>query len=183
MGYQKTPSDFQLVQWKIEHTALVHQVRAKLEAQGGTVALEAQNNFRLVGRNGVILAGTPDIIVSADGRGKIVDAKTGQPNNSDVAQVMIYMWAVPLAMRRYRDVKFDGVVAYKDHEVSIPNEKVDADFIAKVVDLIHTVTGNEPPRKFPSMPECGYCEITIADCTERMNEIIEAGYSDQTAAF
>jgi CRISPR/Cas system-associated exonuclease Cas4 (RecB family) len=169
-NWPKMPSDFNLPKWKAEHAAFVQEIRRDLQAGGKTVRIEAQNFFRLPGRNNVILAGTPDLITASDGKGIIYDAKTGKPNDGDKAQVMIYMWAVPRALPQYKGVKFDGVIKYHSDEVRIPHSALDGSFITRLVELIRRVAADSPPTPAPSGHECGFCEITRDDCAERFDE-------------
>ena len=48
-----------------------------------------------------------------------------------------------------------------------------------MADLIHKLSGDEPARKVPSGPECGFCDITAQDCPER----IEGGHAGSTDDF
>ena len=61
-----------------------------------------------------------------------------------------------------------GLVVDEDHEVAIPPEAVDEPFKTDMVDLIHKLSGDDPPRKVPRGPECGFCDITAEDCVERI---------------
>ena len=53
-------------------------------------------------------------------------------------------------------------------EVSIPAESVDDAFEARLVDFMQKMTSPVPPRRVPSGPECGFCELTDADCPEKI---------------
>ena len=55
--------------------------------------------------------------------------KTGQENPSHVVQVMIYLYAVPKALEKYRNLKPRGQVTYRDHTVRIPAEALDDQFV------------------------------------------------------
>ena len=107
------------------------------------------------------------------------DAKTGQPRISDQVQVMAYMYAVPLAFPEYKGMSVGGLVIYEDHEVAIPPEAVDGAFKTDMADLIHRLSSDEPARKVPSGPECGFCDITPEDCPERIEDgDLHAGSTD-----
>ena len=54
-----------------------------------------------------------------------------------------------------------------DHVVDIPAAAVDEQFIGNLSRLIHRLGSGGPARKVPSRMECGYCDITAADCPER----------------
>ena len=158
-GPEYVPSTCDAVAWNLEHTALMNTINKSLDAEGQAVFTEKQNNFILRGKVAA-LAGTPDLLViGGDGEGLIIDAKTGTPRPSDSVQVMLYMWAVPQAMPRYRGVTFNGKIVYKDHEVTIPNLAIDSAFVANVVSLVERIADIKPARKVPSPMECGFCNI------------------------
>ena len=70
------------------------------------------------------------------GCGTIIDVKTGSPSPAHSVQVMLYMYAVPRAMGQHHGVAFDGVVAYRDHDVVIPATAVDDAFIRNLARLV-----------------------------------------------
>ncbi|MEE8373017.1 MAG: PD-(D/E)XK nuclease family protein, partial [Dehalococcoidia bacterium] len=108
--YDRVPDTFEQTKWQIDHAALLREIREKLDPQYA-IFLEAQNRFRLQGKeSGIVVGGKPDLIAIKGDHGLVCDAKTGQPRPSDHVQVMIYMWAIPLAFRQYRTMKFDGKV-------------------------------------------------------------------------
>ena len=168
-SWKKTPTDFDLAAWTMRHAALVTEERDRLEAEGAEVFAEQQNHFRLRGRVAT-LSGQPDLVSIGDERTTVHDVKTGEPNAADTAQVMLYMWALPLAKPRYRDTALEGRVVYADHAVDVPADAIDDDFRAKVVALIERLAAEAAPRKTPSHWECGFCEITADDCPDRIDE-------------
>ena len=110
-------------------------------------------------------------------KGLIVDAKTGKPRASDIAQVMLYMYAVPRALSRCQDMTFHGKVVYRDHEVDIPARAVDDDFVERATDLIRRLASQTEARRVPSAQECRWCEVQ--DCPERVQaELQEAATDD-----
>ena len=110
-GWTRQPSDFDAVQWQIEHTALLTETRDRFLASGSQVFTEAQNAFRLQGTTAV-LAGRPDLLVVNGGDVLIIDVKTGQERPSHIAQLMIYMYALPRALQQYHDAKIRAEVFY-----------------------------------------------------------------------
>ena len=108
-AWAKPPTDFDQAQWMLEHTALVNQARESREKLGYTVFTEGQNSFRLRGKFAT-LAGKPDLIAVKGGDRVLIDAKTGNPAHP--AQVMIYMYALPKALKQFRGVEFRGHVVY-----------------------------------------------------------------------
>ena len=110
-SWQKVRSDFDSARRLMEHTDLLRSARSCWDDNGAQVFVEGQNAFNLRG-NTATLGGRPDLVVLQDGRNTIVDAKTGQPKESDKAQVMAYMWAMPLAFPQYRGLTFDGLLCW-----------------------------------------------------------------------
>ncbi len=168
-NYVRSSGSFDAVTWQINHTALLNNVRARLESEGSAVTTEDQNYFNLRGNSGATLSGKPDLVaMNEDNSGTIYDVKTGQPNVSHTAQVMIYMYALPY-MGGFRGMKFDGRLVYSDgSELEIPAEAVDAHFKENLYGLIRRVADSQPARKVPSALECGMCDLTEADCPERI---------------
>ena len=174
-SYEKDPSDFDATTWQLNHTALLNRIRSELEVDGKTVFTENQNSFSLRGASAT-LGGKPDLITSSGGKGTIYDAKTGRPSPSHPIQVMAYMYAIPRALRQYSGVEFDGKVVYEDSEVVIPAAAIDETFIDNLGQLIRRVASAAPARKVPSAMECGFCNITKADCPERAaGDVMEEG--------
>jgi len=158
-SYDKVPDTFDRTKWQIEHTALLRDIREKLERQ---------NNFRVRSRqSGIVLGGQPDLIAIKGNSGLICDAKTGQARASDHVQVMIYMWAIPLAFRQYSAVTFDGKVVYQDQQVPIPSSAINESFISNLAKLVQRLGGSKPLQKVPSAIECGFCQIASTECPER----------------
>jgi hypothetical protein len=166
-SYDKVPSNFDATEWQLHHTELLSKVRAGIEAEGRTAFTEGQNSFTLRGRTAV-LGGKPDLIAVSEGAGTILDVKTGQPSPSHHVQVMLYMYAVPKALHQYNGISFDGRLVYPDHEDYIPNTAVDDTFINNLSSLIQRLASPNPARRVPSGMECGFCNITSADCPERV---------------
>ena len=95
---------------------------------------------------------------------------------------MIYLYAVPKAPRRYRETKLNGHVTYQDHTVRVPVDAMDEKFIQNLGTLTRRLSADQPARRVPSRQECRFCDISAADCPERMDEApeIDAG---ETADF
>ena len=166
----KPPSDFNSTQWMLDHTALVNQARGSWEKLGYTVYTEAQNAFRLRGASAT-LSGKPDLIAFKRGDAVIIDAKTGKPSPSHNAQVLTYMYAVPRSLERYRGVEFQGHVIYPDGNVQIPASGLDQKFIQNLASLIRRLASETPAPRVPSAQGCRWCDITKADCTERVEDL------------
>ena len=171
-GYKKMPSDFNSAKWNMEHTDLMNALVEELEERGCQIFIEKQNSFRVESaRSGVVVGGTPDIIaVHPDGRTVIYDAKTGRESASHVAQVQLYMYLLPKSqLKRWSGKKFEGAVVYADgSEKHIPADSVDDAFVSRLAEFMRKMTSDMPSRRVPSLAECGWCELTKADCSDRM---------------
>ena len=167
--WARPPSDFDNAQWMLDHTALLNRERERLEELGHTVYVENQNSFRLRGRQAT-LAGKTDLIAVKNADAVIIDAKTGRPSPQHAIQVMIYQYAVPLALAQYQGIEFSGQVAYPDSNLSIPASTTDSEFARNLGALIRKLANDDPPRRVPSFAECRFCDITSADCPERVAE-------------
>ena len=42
-------------------------------------------------------------------------------------------------------------------------------FVSRVTEFIRKMTSLLPARRVPSLPECGWCELTRPDCPDRMD--------------
>lgn len=168
-SWAKKQNGFDQVNWLLAHTQAINACRQAGEAKGYKVYTEAQNAFTLRGKSAT-LGGKPDLIVRKGEKGTIIDVKTGKPNPSHAAQVMIYQYAIPKSLVLHHGVRFDGLVVYPDHEVEVPADAVDADFVSQMAGLIGRLASETPARKVPSLQECGYCDITRTDCPDRMSD-------------
>ena len=86
---------------------------------------------------------------------------------------MIYLYAIPRALQRYRGANLRGQVTYRDHPVRISADAVDERFIQNLGALIRRISSDEPARRVPSRQECRFCDITAADCPERVETVPE----------
>ena len=168
-SWARMPSDFDQASWMMNHTSLLNQQRQHWEALGYTVLTEGQNSFNLRGSSAV-LAGKPDLVARRRDQVTVIDAKTGRPSPAHTAQVLLYMYALPRALERYRGLSIAGQVAYPDRVVDIPPEAVDGKFVENLGGLMHRLASETPARRVPSPGECRFCEITPADCPERAEE-------------
>ena len=179
--WAKPPSDFDQSKWMLDHTALVNKERESHEGWGYTVYTENQNSFRLRGRSAT-LAGKPDLIAVNGHDAVIIDAKTGSTVRAHAAQVKIYQYAVPKALaQQFRGTEFQGHVVYADgKQVGVPVSGMDREFTERLGALIRRLAADTPARRVPSLAECRFCDITGADCPERMEggEFRDEGATD-----
>lgn len=179
--YQKSSSNFDAISWRINHTGLLRQTRERLEMQGCAVFTEGQNIFSLKGTT-ASLNGKPDLISIGD-KNIICDVKTGQPKESDRAQVLIYMYAVPLALPKFSGMRFDGLLVYSDHQIEIPASEMNGAFIQSLGALIRRVGSNDQARRIPAASECRFCDLTRVDCEDRIDAALEEATQGVTTDF
>ena len=168
-SWAKVPSSFDSVSWQLNHTALLNDTRDKLQADGYTVKSEKQNFFNLPGRCATI-GGKPDLVAVRGNEGLIIDTKSGQPRDSHIIQVMLYMYAISKVTNQHEGVTFTGRVTYPDHEVDVPATAVDEAFIGRMAELVKRLASENPAVKAPSYDECQWCEISVADCPQRVEK-------------
>jgi len=172
-SFAKVPKSIDLTAWQMEHTALLREVRSQLETEGKVVFTEGQNSFVLRG-NSASLGGKPDLIATAGNKGLIIDTKTGKHSPSHHIQVMVYMYAVPRVLHQFKGINFDGRVIYKDKTIEIPGSAIDKKFVENLSGLIKRLSSPVPAVKVANPVECGFCEITKADCPQRAaGEVIQ----------
>ena len=53
-------------------------------------------------------------------------------------------------------------------EVAVSGDSVDDAFVSRLTKFIRKMTADMPPRRVPSLSECGWCELTSADCPDRI---------------
>ena len=167
-SWTKMDSTFDAVGWQINHTAKINENRELWEAQGYQVFTEGQNSFSLRGKSATI-GGKPDLIAVKDDDYVIIDVKTGKANPSHGAQVLMYMYAIPLTLEQFTGVQFRGVIAYNTNSVDVPPIGLNSVFIDHMASLIRRLASDVPARKIPSRMECNFCDITLADCPERFS--------------
>jgi hypothetical protein len=173
--YDKRPDErgFNLAAWTADHSALVMARHAELLRDGWAVHLENQNAFRVFGRAG-LLSGKADLVAFRGSDILIVDAKTGTKKHSDWWQVLIYLWAYPLARRGFGlGCTVRGEVCYRSGErVTIEREELTAARVADIVRAL-TVCGGPRPDALPSAEECAWCDIGVGDCAARVEPVRE----------
>ena len=169
-GYARSPSDFQLAQWQAEHTQLLLELESERELAGESVYKESQNRFQVRWPNRLVVGGTPDLIaVNHDGEAVVYDVKTGQPRHSDLLQVMLYMLCLAAGSPMYKGKALRGCIVYKNGDrTHIPPEATDAAFRKNARYFLDLLDAETPPKRRPTVHECRYCDITAADCPERV---------------
>ena len=82
---------------------------------------------------------------------------------------MLYMACLPYTgSGLYKDKELAGCVVYKDDRTLVPSEAINDTFNKQVGHFLDILDSATPPAKVPSYAECHFCEITKADCCERI---------------
>ena len=161
--------------WHLRHTALLTQTVSRWRGMAAHLLVEDQNYFQLQGR-AAVLAGKPDLVAVNGTTGSVVDVKTGRPSPSHEVQVQLYMFAMRAL---YPGRVFDGLVVYPDREIEIPADAVDEEFVSTVALTIGRLTGWPQPPRMPSAAECHFCDITLEDCLDRIDEAAAMAETDE----
>ena len=168
MGYAKAPSDFQAAAWMVVHNQCLDELCRECST-AAAVFKEDQNQFRVTRKSGMVISGKPDLIaLDSSGGATVYDIKTGSPRHSDIIQVMLYMLFLPYGSPVYKGKKISGSVVYKDSRTAIPASAIDKEFEGRVTYFLNLLETEEPPRRCPSATECRYCDLTRADCPEKI---------------
>jgi hypothetical protein len=178
-AYTKSPSDFHLATWTVEHNKCLDQLCTECTAQSSTYFKETQNKFT-VRRKEMTIEGVPDLIVlEKDKSYTVYDVKTGQPKNSDVIQVMLYMSFLPYSTSGiYKGKTINGCVTYKNGEKTpVPPDALSETFQGQISHFLNILDRIEQPKRIPSYLECRYCDITSQDCADRIESETIGGES------
>jgi CRISPR/Cas system-associated exonuclease Cas4 (RecB family) len=170
--YQKFEEQaMDLVKWNRDHNRLMAARVKELQADGWSVSTEAQNAFKLEGKLAIV-AGKPDIVATKDGQTLVIDGKTGRERDSDIWQVLFYLFAIPKAKPNLDTSNLIGEVQYArgDARVTLTHSDLDEARLNDIVRLIEVVAADEPPAKVPSRDECVKCNIGPKDCPQRVME-------------
>ena len=167
--WARTPSGFGQAGWLMDHTALLNERGELWEKQGYSVLTGARNGCTLRG-SGAALAGKPDPVARRRDGVTGIGAKTGRPSPRHAVQAMIGRYALPRAVERRQGLRRSGQGACPGHVADIPAEAVDEGFAGNPGGLIRRLAAETPARRVPSPMERRVCEITQADCPDRLEE-------------
>ncbi len=169
-GYRKAPFDSHMARWLADHSRLLSTLASESRAEGHAVFTESQNAFRLPMGGGLKLGGKPDLVaVRADGSMTIYDAKTGSPRVSDTTQVMLYMLCLPASPGPNKGRPADGCVVYgQGDRVPIPSSAITEAFKSNARYFLDLLRADEAPSRSASPNECRFCDLTRADCPDRV---------------
>lgn len=166
------PRKFDLAQWNREHNELMRRRRLELEREGFLVTAEDANAFRLHGQ-AAVLCGKPDLVATKPGLALVVDGKTGRERDSDLWQVLLYLYALPKCRPDLvKDCALEGEVQYgqTDERITVTPDELTPERVEQVVTVIRAVSGAQAPARVPSLHECERCNVGPSDCPQRVTE-------------
>lgn len=160
-----------LAQWNREHNALVAARKKQLERDGWVVEVEEQNAFKLEGTKAVV-AGKPDLVAMKGDVVKVWDGKTGREKDSDVEQVLFYLYALPMVRPSLKGKTLIGEVEYSKGRdvVTLTPDALDEDKLEEMHGMISVIASNDPPARAPSRELCKRCNIGPRDCPQRVTQ-------------
>lgn len=165
--YDRLPDTLDVVKWRMEHNRMLRLAEQELRVAGFRVTREKQNSFEWQ-YGSVWVAGTPDLLSTADNRSTVIDCKTGRRYAFHAAQVMIYMALLPRARVEYAGIALDGLLRYRDGDLAIPASVIGADFVAQLESVLQIVASPEGPSRSPAAHVCQQCNISKIDCADRV---------------
>jgi len=80
------------------------------------------------------------------------------------------MRVLPVTHAACKDVRLAGEVQYRETSLRIEPEQLTDELKDLMRRLIERVGGDAPARKVPSYSECRFCDITAADCPEKIEQ-------------
>jgi len=167
--HKKFQTDAQnLIEWNADHTDLMTEIRAELEAHGWICAVEDDNAFKIDGKTAVV-AGKPDLVATMPGHVLVVDGKTGKQREADVWQVLLYLYARVLATKD-ATAKVVGEVRYRSGTSTVTPALLTTDRTDAIARTIHLLADSHAPKRSPSRYECAKCDIGFEDCPDRYRE-------------
>ena len=129
------------------------------------------------------MSGKPDLIVvnNNSNHARVIDVKAGQEHDWHRVQVMIYMYAIPRALPQYRNFSIAGEVVYPHGTRRIPQGGLPESFTQNLTKLTRSLAAPDPPPRVSSARECRHCDISAAECPDRIDapyELVETVTND-----
>jgi hypothetical protein len=164
--------------WNSEHDQMTSRRVDELKINGWRVHVEEANAFKLQGKTAT-LAGKPDIVAYHDAtvRALVIDEKSGSPKPSDEWQVLLYMFALPIAgVMQCINGELSGEVEYRGSSAHVPLARLDEKARASISGTMKMIGLPVAPTRTPSQRECAFCDI--AACPERIETAASLGETE-----
>ena len=111
---------------------------------------------------------------------RIIDVKHGREQPWHAVQIMIYQYAIPRALPQYQIARLAGEVVYPTHTVRVPQGALPDQFIHNLGTLTCGLAADQPPDRIPARQECRFCDITAADCPDRVDDDLDTEQASTT---
>lgn len=152
--------------WRANHSAQLAEEVQKCRDVGWKCSVERY--FRVQGQTAIITGKVDLILQKPDERPIIADVKSGQPRDSDLAQVMIEQVSIPLAWKSPH-MQFSGAVVYPTHTTRLTADDANA-LRPRLFELLKKLGSIPRPEASPSESACRFCPVSVTDCPDRMGE-------------
>ncbi len=179
--FDRVPSDFDFITWKVRHTRLLRETWRALGGDGYRLKIEDQNWFRYEHPSGVVVGGKPDLLALREDDDIVLDVKTGRAHDWHELQVLLPMALLPHSdLDEHRERRFRGRLVYEDGQVRDLHPAQADEIMAELPYFLDIVAGpEEEARRVPSRQECRFCPISGEHCPERIEaEAAPAGEWD-----
>ena len=88
------------------------------------------------------------------------------------------MYVAPIVKPVCKGKRLRGEVLYADRTLPVPAEDLTEETRTLIRTMIERAAGPQPLLKVPSFAECRFCDITAADCPERVDQEPAAAGAD-----
>jgi len=170
-NYEKVPPRREFIKYRLDHSRMINELREERVTKGEKVFVEGANRFSLEIKPNLTLDGKPDLIALLEDRATVCECKSEGQKDSHQIQLMIYLYCLPRCFDQYKNIKLEGcLLYYPSTRIEIPQSMIDEGFIDHLNYWLKILGADTPPAKAPSENECLFCNITKADCPERVEK-------------
>lgn len=156
------------VSYQIEHQSFLMERKQFWRAEGCSVSADKVNKISFVTKRGPQFIGNPDLYVKE--LNHFEELKTGNPKDSDVIQLMLYMAAAPYVYR-LQEIP-SGEVRYSDGScIAVLPEDITQKFKDRVTQLIGIFVADQIPEPEPSESDCRFCKFNQYCPVSEINDI------------
>lgn len=170
--YEKVTPRRDFIKYSLDHSRMINELRKERLAKGEKVFVEWTNSFSLKIKPNLTLAGKPDLIALSEDKATVYECKSKIQKDSHQVQLMIYLYSLPRCFDQYKNMKLEGcLLYYPSTKIEIPQSMIDERFTDHLDYWLKILGEDTQPAKAPGKNECLFCNITKADCPERVEKI------------
>ena len=171
-NYEKVLPKREFIKYRLDHSRMINELRKDLLASGEKVFVEEANRFSFEIKPNLTLAGKPDLIALSENKATVYECKSTTQKDAYQIQLMIYLYCLPRCFDQYKNIKLDGcLLYYPSTRIEIPQNMIDDRFTDHLNYWLKILGEDTQPAKAPSENECLFCNITKADCPEKVEKI------------